>query len=470
MAKHLDRGFPVANFVVTTNSALQQVPPPALPSAQPAYSKDYQDKFNNVLRLYFNRLNSLLGQLMTGSSSSGLPISFPPTSLDAFGRLRTSSPFTIFDSQNRYQKDNQFSESTVTGATISYVANESTVVLLANTTSGSKAVRQSYRVMPYQPGKGLLVLATFAMSAQQTNLRARVGYFNDSNGVFFQRSGSVNSFVLRSSSTIYALDFRTVTQANWNGDKLDGTGASGYTLDPTKTQILWMDFEWLGAGSVRCGFIINGEYIICHTFNNANEINTVYMTTAILPVRYEIEATGTLDTFGTLKQICSSVVSEGGYQQTVASQFVTTPAAVTGISTTLIPLVSIQLAYLTRPGAIVIPTGMQVFPTATQNYEVVLVKNATLTGASWTAGSYNSIYYDISATAMTGGTIVLQSFASSTAQGRATSITPAGYNFDLQIGVDLAGLSDTYTLAARTLTAAPAGSAVGVIDFIDLTD
>jgi hypothetical protein len=75
---------------------------------------------------------------------------------------------------------------------------------------------------------------------------------------------------------------RRVEQSAWNGDKLDGTGASGLTLDLTKPQILWMDFEWLGVGNVRCGFIINGQYIVCHTYQTANVYGTsVYMTTAI---------------------------------------------------------------------------------------------------------------------------------------------------------------------------------------------
>jgi hypothetical protein len=72
----------------------------------------------------------------------------------------------------------------------------------------------------------------------------------------------------------------------WNGDKLDGTGASGLTLDLTKPQILWIDFEWLGVGNVRCGFIINGQYIVCHTYQTANVYwNFCLYTTAILPIK-----------------------------------------------------------------------------------------------------------------------------------------------------------------------------------------
>ncbi len=124
------------------------------------------------------------------------------------------------------------------------------------------------------------------------NLNQSVGYFNTQNGLFFRRTGGVNALVLRSNTSGTPSDARFVNQADWNGDKLDGTGTSGYTLDLTHPQILWMDFEWLGVGSVRCGFIINGQYVLCHTFNTANVFGTtVYMTTAILPIRYEITTT-----------------------------------------------------------------------------------------------------------------------------------------------------------------------------------
>jgi len=454
-------------LIVTSEFELNRVVAPRLPTAPPDYEKRYHDQFADVLRLYFNRLDNILGQLV--ATMETIPVSIGGTNVDAFGRLRVSNPFTLFDSQNRYQKDNQFAESTANGASITYSSAESTVLLSADTTSGSKAVRQSYRVMPYQPGKGLLFLGTFVMAAAQTNLRQRVGYFNTDNGVFFQKDGATNAFVLRTATSGSPSDARTITQANWNGDKLDGTGASGFTLDTTKSQILWMDFEWLGVGSVRCGFIINGQYIVCHTFNNANDLDKVYMTTAILPVRYEIEALNTLATGATLKQICSTVITEGGYQQAVAGQFARTTTAVTGFGTTFVPVVSIRLASDSL-GAVVLPQAIQVFPTVSQDYEVALFKNATLTGAAYNTTTFNHVDYDVTATAMTGGTIVLQDFVSSTTQGRQVSTTPAGYNFDLQLGVDLSGVSDVFTLAVRTLDATPTGDAFGVIDFIDLTD
>ena len=388
------------------------------------------------------------------------------TSFDSFGRLRVSNPFTLFDSQNRYQKDPQFSEELVTGGTATYVANESSVDLAVTTSSGSKAVRQSFRVFPYQPGKSLLVLATFVMNEGKTNLRQRVGYFNTSNGVFFQVNNTTKSFVLRTNTSGTPSDTRTVDQADWNGDKLDGSGPSGITLDTTKAQILFMDFEWLGVGSVRCGFVINGTFILCHTFNNANDLDKVYMTTAILPVRYEIENTGATASSSTMTQICSSVVSEGGYQQKSALTWARM-TSVMAATTTIKPMVSIQLKS-TALGAIVIPSIFNAIPIGSVlDYEVLLIKNPTLTGASFTSLSTN-VEYDVTASALTGGTIVEQAYTSGSNQGSALASQGMDYNFDLQLGVSISGTSDIYTLAARTISGSD--DIIGALSFYDLTD
>jgi hypothetical protein len=425
----------------------------------------YQDQLNNVLRLYFNRLDSILGHLM--ATSTEVPISFPPTALDAFGRQRVSQPYTLFDSQNRYTIDSQYDTALTGTGAATYQTNQSVVDLSVTAGGVGSVVRQTFRSFPYQPGKGLLLLATFCMdSGTSANLTQRVGYFNTQNGVFFQRVGSVNSLVLRSYVTGSVSDARTVNQSAWNGDKLDGTGPSGYTLDAAKAQILWMDFEWLGVGSVRCGFIINGQYIVCHTFNNANEITTTYMTTAILPVRYEITSISAVA--ATLKQICSSVVSEGGYEATSSDFVARRTSERTGFGTTFVPLVSVRLAS-GRGGAVVLIKSFQTLPTVTQNYEMALFKDATLTGASWAATTSSNVEFDQTATAVTGGTMVAQDYTTSTAQGRSTASVDAGYNWDLQLGSSLAGVSDIYTLAIRTLDATPTGDAWGSISFYDLT-
>ena len=409
-------------------------------------------------------------------NSTTQSISIGGTNTDAFGRLRVSNPYTLFDSSNRYAADNQFDTSIVSGGSTTYLPNEATVQMTVNTTSAAEVVRQTFRCFPYQPGKGLLVLATFVMADAKTNLRQRVGYFGTQNGVYFQLNNTTKSFILRSYVGGSVDDTsRKVDQSSWNGDKLDGTGASGLTLDLTKPQILWMDFEWLGVGSVRCGFIINGIYIVCHTYNTANVYgSSVYMTTATLPVRYEITNTGTTASTSSLKQICSSVVSEAGFEQTSIDHVARRTTEFTNIDTTatFFPIVSIRLIS-TALNAVVIPNRVQFLPLTNQNYEVVLLKNPTLTGATWaaTVPSDANVEFDVAATAISSiGTITQTDYVTSSGSGGTTNTSvPTGYNLDLQLGSSLAGVSDIYTLAVRTVSGATKGSGVGSLSFYDLT-
>jgi hypothetical protein len=411
--------------------------------------------------------------------SNPIYVAINGTNTDAFGRLRVSQPFTLFDSQNRYAADNQFDTSTVTGGSTTYLPNESSVRMDLTTASGAEVVRQSYRCMPYQPGKGLLFLGTFQMNDPKANLRQRCGYFGTQNGVYFELTGAspgTKAFVMRTYiGGSVDNTTRRVEQSAWNGDKLDGTGPSGLTLDLTHPQILWMDFEWLGVGSVRCGFIINGVYIVCHTYHTANVYGTsVYMTTATLPVRYEITNTGATASASSMKQICSSVVSEAGFEQTSIDHVARRTVEFTNITTaaTFFPIVSIRLIS-TALNAVVIPNRVQFLPLTSQNYEVVILKNPTLTGATWAAAvpSDANVQFDVAATAISSiGTIVQQDYVSSTGSaGNTQTSFPNDYNLDLQLGASLAGVSDIYTLAVRTVSGATQGSGVGSFSFFDLT-
>jgi hypothetical protein len=409
---------------------------------------------------------------------------FGGSTVDAFGRLRVTSPYTLFDSQSRFAADNQYSYVTATGGSTTYNTNKSSVNLDVTTASGSTVLAQTYRVFPYQPGKGLLTLQTFTMASAKSNLTQRVGYYGARNGVYLEQGPNGVTFVIRTYTGGSVDNTRYVAQANWNGDKLNGTGPSGVTLDLTKTQILWFDFEWLGVGNVRCGFVINGQFVTCHTFQNANIGTSVYMQTAILPLRFEITNTGATASASTLQMICSSVQSEGGYEQT--SQIFAARRTDNGVSVanntglTFTPLVSIRVnsSYY---GAIVIPESILFHPTATGStgYEVCLIRNGTLTGDTWAgaAVSGGQVDVDYAATSVTATTdnIIQTSYSAQSSQSTNTAVVPTGYNFDVQIGytASLSGngfaSSDTYTLGVRGLNNSPTGSGTGAISFYNLT-
>ena len=332
------------------------------------------------------------------------------TNLDAFGRLRVSNPVTLFDSQNRYIDGEQFSSITATGGNVVYVANESSFNLNVSTASGSSVIRQSKTVQGYQPGKSLLIMNTFAMATLKANLTQRVGYFTADNGIYFEAVGTQLNLVIRSSVTGSIVEER-IPQASWNGNTL----LLGTVLDPTLTQIFWCDVEWLGVGNVRTGFVINGEFIVCHTFQHANQPGntTVYMTTATLNPRYEITNTGATSGISTMKQICSTVISEGGYTPSTKIGYVTNNTTPTRVSSanTVTALCSIRLnpAY---PDAVVVPAQLDLLLIDVRYGQLQLIENATFT-ASWSNVAGSVVQTTIHSNVITDGTVVYAGLSSS---------------------------------------------------------
>ena len=385
---------------------------------------------------------------------SGQLITIGGNNVDAFGRLRVSNPLTIFDSKNIMSKNNLFDESLTGSGTVSYTANKSTVNLNVTQASGDKTIRQSKRVMSYQPGKSLLIFNTFVMNTLTANLKQKVGFFDVNNGIFFYADGTTLKIVRRTYTSGSAVDTE-ISQSSWNGDTLNGTGASGFTLDPTKSNILFIDVEWLGVGSVRVGFVINGQLITAHTFNNANSLTTVYMQTANLPIRYEIERAGTL-TAGTytLQQICSSCISEGGYSPSGVRQMVGTTAIAGSKLPTADTFYSIGTIRIKsgRPYAVIIPAGYVVAGLETTDFQVGLFKGVTLAGGSFSYSSFSdNVEYDLTVRELSAtGTQLSSNFISGKDSPVATF--GDGIPFDYQIGQTIGGTSEIITLAAKATT------------------
>ena len=373
-----------------------------------------------------------LNKIMCCTSGNGTPseiVFAPSTSQDSFGRLRVSNPLTLFDSSHRYADNNLWDTFAISGGAAMFSQNEGLVNLNVSTTSGSEVLRETTKVFSYQPGKSLLVINTFVMSPAQTNLRQRVGYFGLDNGMYIQLDNDVLSFVERSLVTGAVTETRIsqlggvygAGDTGWNVDKMNGTGPSGLTLDITKAQIFWMDIEWLGEGTVRLGFVIDGVFIHCHSFHHANIISSTYITTASLPLRYEITNTGTTATASTLKQVCSTVISEGGYQLRGVQQAIGTPILTPrtfAVAGTYYPIVSIRLIP-TRLDAIVISTAVSILGLGNgKNYAWRVVQSGITTGGSWIpAGGGSAVEYNLTGTSATGGRILAQGYVNSSNQG-----------------------------------------------------
>jgi hypothetical protein len=392
---------------------------------------------------------------------------------DLFGRLKVSQPFTLFDSTHRYSQDGDFDDIILgTGSTVGIITSQSTATLGIGTSAGCSIVRESKRVFSYQPGKALQVLQTFTLNPAKENLIQRVGYASSENGVMLELNGSQLNIIKRTATSGVGTTI-TVPQSEWNVDTLDGTGVStsnpsGIQLDISKAQIFYSEYEWLGVGSVRVGFAIDGRFIIAHQFNHANKIDSVYMTTASLPIRYEILNAGITTTSSTMKQICISVQSNGGYEKKVASDVTRQTSLVAVASTTFIPLVSIRLK-AGREDAVIVPNQINALPDSSTAvfYEVALIKNATVSGGSWINSSSPNVEENTTATSMSGGTIIRTEYISSANKASTPLNENQEYNWDLQLGRTQSKVSDTYTLAVRAISGS--GNCIGSLSFYDLT-
>lgn len=200
-----------------------------------------------------------------------------------------------------------------TGADIVFDYDTSSVGLNLGTVSGQKAIRQTVRYFPYSSGFSHQITCTGTFAPGKANVKQTIMYGDALNGLGFVLDGTTFKVLKRSNTSGVVVD-TTVAQKDWNIDTLSpvGPNPSGITLDITKSQIFEISFQWLGVGRVRLGFNIGGVSIPVHEFVHANEVAGVYMQTPTLPIRYEIENTGTSASATTLEQICSMVASEGG--------------------------------------------------------------------------------------------------------------------------------------------------------------
>jgi hypothetical protein len=357
---------------------------------------------------------------------------------DAFGRLRTSEAYTLGDYKHTYGIDQNFLNVLSNGGTITHNANQASVRLTTTSNSSSYAIHQTKQYHNYMPGKSQLIKSTINFYSPIANVVKRTGYFDDRNGIYFEQAGDGTlSFVIRTDTTGTPSDARRFTQAQWNvdtcnttiaGTSTNGTnhGVSGsWTLDITKTQIFFIDFQWLGVGRVRCGFVHNGNMIVAHEFYNSNYLPVVYMSNPNLPVRCEIRNTGTT-TGGSFDQICSTVVSEGGYAESGIDWAIDSGTTAQNVPLDgNYPIIALRLksSFKGYPNRVMVKIG-NVTVYAEQNpiyWKVIKLPNLaalTLSGSTWTSvSSESAVEYTLLGTAITGGDIMDTGFVGTSSPG-----------------------------------------------------
>lgn len=382
---------------------------------------------------------------VTGSVNATIngEVSVAGTNPDAFGRARVSELFTLGDYKHLYALDPNFIDATGNGGTITFDLNQAMAILATSSNPASYAIHQTKFYHHYQPGKSQLIYSSFHYRAPHRNVTKRTGYFDDRDGIYFEQVGSNTADGTTVSTTTQTLNWvirsytsgspdesnyvttvngspytykRRVPQSEWNVDPCDGTGPSGFNLDVTKTQLCFIDFQWLGVGRVRCGFVHNGELVTAHEYYHSNVLPVVYIANPNLPVRCEIRNTGTTPG-GAMDQVCASVMSEGGYVESgIDWSIFTTERATPTPGRTRFPLVAIRLknSFQGYPNRLSVrPLSLSLFAkTEPIVYEVCKLPNASslsttdVGGLVWTSADNNSgVEYCTNATGFTAANV-----------------------------------------------------------------
>lgn len=373
-------------------------------------------------------------------------------SVDAFARLRISQPHTLFDSK-LLQDDRPLlwddQQTSGAGTSSTHNPNRASVALGVGSAVAGTRIRQTKMRFNYQPGKSQLAIFTTILGTGATGITKRVGYFDDNDGLFLQLSNNILSVVQRSNATGSPVD-TSIAQSSWNIDKLDGTGKSGITFDTSKSQIFFLDFEWLGTGRIRFGFFIDGKPFYCHELLNANNLDVVYMSTPNLPCRYEISNSG-LGVASELEQVCTTVISEGGSQDLGVLRYASTNGTHIDANTpnTIYAVLGVRLKTSYLDVAIKM-VSMAMISETSDDFEWIIKLNPTVAGTFTYSGETNSameVARGATANTITNGTDLGGGFASID-----TLIATQALENSLLLGSLIDGTPDEIVLCVRPLS------------------
>ena len=329
--------------------------------------------------------------------------------LDAFGRLRVSDITSLLELTHVYSKQPLLVDEVTAGTATSVWNQTNAEVAMSVTSGGDYVIRQTIQSAIYQPGKGQLFEASFSDFNIQTNVIKRVGYFTSTtastynsvfDGFFLESNGIDNTIsfqIWKSGNSIYS-----ATTSSWDNSQIDVT-----TIDWSKTNLMLVDFQWLGVGRVRFGLNLSGNTYIFGNSSGTNNLNDIYMSSPNKPIRYEIRSSGNS---GTFNQICSQVSMEGSLNSLNIPVFVANPNVVTlSTANTKYPVIGLKMDTGYESISLIM-RYLNILNTSNDNYIATLEINPTISGSytfsSDTQTGVSRSFTDGTQTITTSGTII----------------------------------------------------------------
>jgi hypothetical protein len=365
-------------------------------------------------------------------------------------RLKVAPFQTVFFNTFQYGKETDVWDERIVGVgTATHNVSASNVIMQVGSTAGSKIIRQTKNVMRYIPGRPATLAFAIRLEQPKVGIRRRFGLFDEYNGAYFEDDGGTYSYVIRTSTSGITTEIR-VGRDDWNGEKFDGNGWTGVVADPTKQQMISISYEWYGAGTVNFEWLMKGETIKSHTFDNSNIQDRVWCSTPFLPIRLEIEnVTGVAGTHY-LYQGSNSLIQEGEPEKLGTLLSISNPITGTTMASanTYYPIISIRLKSNNLTGVMLL-RSLQAATDDNTNVYWQLLQNATLTGGTWVnhPDPNSFMQYNITQTAVSGGSDLLSGFVIN----GSGALVDLDIKAALQLGRSGIGtISDTYTLVCAS--------------------
>jgi len=298
--------------------------------------------------------------------------------LDAFGRLRTAAVQNLLDIKHTFDK-NPLQVSEVTAGTATSIFDQQYARVRMSTSANNDLVIRKTKTHPiYQPGKSQLFEGSFSNFQIEPNVIKRVGCFQSTTGSpynsvfdgFFLESNGVTSAhtfnIYLSGSCSFSADSTTWGTTEFNPNNFDWS----------QSNLMTVDYQWLGVGRMRFGMVLSGQTIYFIDYTAANNIPTVYMSSPNQPIRYEIRQVGVGS--GYFDMICSQTSTEGalnGLYSTVSVPY--TAATTMLLSGTKYPYIGYRL----KEGYIGVTSqfdSISILNTSNDNYLMSMEFNPTL--------------------------------------------------------------------------------------------
>jgi hypothetical protein len=406
--------------------------------------------------------------------------------LDAFSRLRVSTPFTLFDSKTLHNKASLFWSQVVSGTGgVNFTGENDASVTLSANGNGHYAIRQTTQRFNYQPGKSQIAIFTGVITPVSNAIK-RLGLFtsltaapyNPSVGLYFEtQTDSPSSIAVVQQNSTNLVPSVSARREDWNIDKLDGNGPSGKTLQLSGANIFLVDYEWLGVGRVRFGTVIDGQICYCHEINNAGNVQGAYIRTPNLPVRAELRQIDA-GTAPTMKFICCTVMSEGGADFTGVTKAIDTGSAANGVTITAQgarrALLGLRLQALKLDSvnevlnASVLPIPQSSSTAAGYRFELVMNPTLSGTAVTWNDVDVNSNFqYAVApdnTVTLSGGTVITSGYST---LGQTIDLT--GFRFEkfLRLGCSINGIRDQLWLVVTPIVNNGVNGFHGALTFIE---